>query len=165
MEEIWKDVPGWEGIYQISNLSRIRCIRVTYFEGDDFGDCIRVTLSDNERKERHPIHRLVAQAFIGIPAENLVVNHKDGNKRNNRVDNLEWVTQSENMKHALRTGLKKILRGEEINKKLTTANVIQILELIKNGISNMDIATQFNVSHTMISQIRNNHVWKHIERK
>lgn len=167
MEEIWKDIPGWEGIYQVSNLARIRCIRVTYFEGDKFGDYIRVTLSDKKRRERHPLHRLVAQSFLpNTEPEKYMVNHKDGNKKNNKLENLEWVTPSENIIHAFKMGLHVPSKGSKLNKGvLKEEDIPKILELCKEGKSLTTIAKMFNTSYSNISIIKNNKAWKHIERK
>jgi len=99
--EIWKDVKGYEGYYEVSNLGRVKRIGKT--------NCLRsaitkdgyeqVTLSVNNKLKSYAIHRLVAIAFIPNPNNLPQVNHKDENKLNNYVENLEWCTQEYNLKY------------------------------------------------------------------
>ena len=115
MSEIWKDVVGYEGLYKISNLGCVKslgcaknkkkgCIRKERIT--DFGYSA-YALSNNKKIKWHFTHRLVASAFITNDdvVNKTQVNHKDGNKLNNNVDNLEWCTPSENRKHAFRHNL------------------------------------------------------------
>lgn len=108
--EQWRDIPGCDGKFQISDTGRI-INRKTGLERKPYvnenGYCI-VGIYDSEKgvSVQHRVHRLVAEAFIPNPAHKRTVNHKDGNKQNNVVDNLEWATHSENLEHARRTGLK-----------------------------------------------------------
>jgi hypothetical protein len=105
------------------------------------------------------IHRLVAEAFIPNPNKFSEVNHKDGNKRNNRADNLEWVTPKGNMAHAVAQGL--MSRKGENHKmvKLTEADVIAIRGSLLTGNA---LAEKYSVSIGLISMIINNKRWKHI---
>lgn len=107
IQEIWKDVAGFEGIYQISSHGRLRSnkgmlVRKLYITQLGY-QCI--TLNRNGRKKTFKIHRLVASAFIANPDNKKSVNHKDGNKLNNCTENLEWTTHAENIKHAYEIGL------------------------------------------------------------
>jgi len=125
--EIWKDIPNYEGYYQVSNLGRIkrlkRIISACYGSSKTIKDIIikqeltkkgylRASLFKNGIKEKRFVHRLVAQSFIGFE-ENKTINHKNGIKFDNNIENLEWLTQSENCKHAYKNGLSKIMRGAE----------------------------------------------------
>lgn len=110
-EEIWKDVVGYEGIYQVSNLGRIKSlkrkgkIKNTQLDKDGYE---HLSLWHNSKAKRMSVHRIVAQAFIPNPENKPVVNHIDGNKTNNIVNNLEWCTRSENDIHAYKLGLRKV---------------------------------------------------------
>ena len=114
MNEIWKDIPNYEGKYQISNLGNVMSLN---FANKHFPRLLKlknhkdgyklVGLSNGQtgNKTFLAVHRLVAQAFIPNPEHKEQVNHIDGNKSNNTVSNLEWVTPKENVTHAFVTGL------------------------------------------------------------
>ena len=106
--EIWKDIKGYEGYYQISSFGNIRNIKTQKLLIGDINNIgyRRVTLYQPIKK-RFFIHRLAALHFCEGYNENLVVNHKDGNKLNNNYQNLEWVTHSENDLHAYKLNLRQ----------------------------------------------------------
>ena len=113
MQEIWKDVVGWEGKYKVSNFGRVesqnyRRIKgkrnVMAFSVNSHGYS-SVNLTRNGEHHLKRVHRIVAEAFIPNPDNLPEVNHKDGDKSNNRVDNLEWTDRSRNQKHAVLNGL------------------------------------------------------------
>lgn len=107
MEE-WKDIKGYEGYYQISSYGNVKSLLTNkILIGDtNNGGYKRVWLYTTVKK-RYFIHRLVALHFCEGYADDLVINHKDGNKTNNNADNLEWVTRSENDLHAFKMNLRK----------------------------------------------------------
>ncbi len=111
MQEIWKDIIGYEGLYQVSNLGNIKSfykakksIKKPTLSNKGY---LRVGLSKNKKSKTFKIHRLVAKTFLSNPNNYLEVNHKDGNKLNNCVDNLEWCSRSYNINHAWRNKLTK----------------------------------------------------------
>lgn len=112
MQEIWKDVVGYEGLYKVSNLGNVMSFqpncrnRNQYLTPFNNGGYFRVTFTVKRKRTNHLVHRLVADAFIPNPENKEAVNHIDGCKTNNHVDNLEWVTKSENTRHAIRIGLR-----------------------------------------------------------
>lgn len=103
MKEIWKDIPKWEGLYQVSNLGRIKSVKRDKVKVLDINNAgyARVQLCDDKRRKKYFVHRLVAQAFISGYFENAQVNHIDMDRTNNIASNLEWVTPSENQKKAI----------------------------------------------------------------
>jgi uncharacterized protein YerC len=121
--ETWKDIEGYEGLYQVSNLGRIKSFDKTIMvkiknqnivtkkgkilkpNNNNNSGYNKVTLSKEGTNKPFTIHRLVAKAFIDNPENKPFVNHKDGNKLNNCVSNLEWVSLKENTQHAFENGL------------------------------------------------------------
>ncbi len=119
--EEWKDIEGYEGLYQVSNLGRVRSLKRTIvdswctrvFKGRILKQTehngkqpyFYVTLSKNHKNRKILVHRLVAECFIDNDHNKEQVNHIDGNPQNNNVENLEWVTNAENTQHAYNTGL------------------------------------------------------------
>ena len=134
--EEWRDIKGYEGYYQVSSFGRVRSFHHrkihVLIPRVSFG-YLKVPLCRGKGDENvFFVHILVARTFISNPSNKKIVNHKDGNKQNNHVDNLEWVTQSENLKHAYKTGLLKIARGTESPRaKLTEDEVRYIRKVYK----------------------------------
>lgn len=124
MQEIWKDIniDGLKGKYQVSNLGNIKSLKrnISMKLIHDKDGYPTIFLWKYKRKVHIRVHRMVTQAFIPNPENLPQVNHKDGNKQNNCVKNLEWVTCSENVKHAYKTGLNKARQGNEnhLSKKI-----------------------------------------------
>lgn len=117
-KEIWKSVKSFENKYAISNKGRLKNIQNghIYKNTNQFGDYFSVVLYDNEKKKSVRIHRLVAEAFILNPNNFKYVNHKDRNKQNNCVENLEWCTQSYNTIHAIQNGANTLCGMLKYNK-------------------------------------------------
>lgn len=161
--EIWKNVPGFDGMVQASNLGRIKS-----FYSYEYGRILKQTYDNNGRgycririnHHRYYPYRLVAQTFIPNPENKPEVNHKDGNKSNNRVDNLEWATRSENQKHAYKLGLQKPSEKQKQavskwNKENRTKKIYQCdteNNLIKIYNSCKECSQFFNTSEATISR-------------
>lgn len=126
MQEIWRNIAGYEGLYQVSNLGRVKSLprmKINKLIGKHFvkekimklhlssSGYLSVGLTKNGKQVGYRVHRLVAQAFIPNLNNKEEVNHINGVKVDNRVENLEWCTSSENTIHAMRTGLITIRRG------------------------------------------------------
>lgn len=115
MQEIWKDIEGYEGLYQISSLGNIKSLNYNRQKEskllkkyiNPYNNYTQIRLNKKGVGKTFRVHKLVAKAFIPNPENKPQINHKDGNKSNNKIDNLEWCTQSENLKHASRI-LKKV---------------------------------------------------------
>lgn len=119
----------------------------------------RVQLGNS--KNKHFIHRLVAQTFLQKDELRNFVNHKDGNKLNNNLDNLEWVTRSENDIHAYKNDLRKSKKGEKHhNSKLKEVEVKEIKNLLEKGYNCTYISKIYKVSRKTISDIKNKKTWK-----
>jgi len=108
------------------------------------------------------VHQLVARAFVPNPHQRGEINHKNGDKTDNSASNLEWTTRSENVRHALRTGLIKPTHGEQRhNAKLTTQDVFEVRRLRRSGRTLASLARQFGVSITGVWNILNGRSWRH----
>ena len=110
-EEIWKDIVGYEGLYRVSNLGRVKNTITHNFLKNYLhkSGYVRINIKKLQKNNNCRLHRLIARAFIPNPENKKTVNHIDGNKQNNSIENLEWLTQKENNKHARDTGLHKCI--------------------------------------------------------
>lgn len=178
MEEIWKDIKGYEGRYQVSNTGKVKSLTREWVFGNTnsvqrkeetivtqyvnkYKYCC-VLLSTNSKKKSIKVHRLVAIAFIPNPENKPQVNHKDGDKQNNNDWNLEWNTAKENVKHAYDTGLKNGSAGVKNGRvKLTEKDVIEIRRL-SSTMSGYAIAKKYGIYQTTVSKILTRKLWKHI---
>lgn len=176
MKEIWKEIPGYECLYEVSNMGRVKALSRVIIRSDGVKQTYKesfkkptlgkrgyyfVTLSKKGVSKKHNIHRLVAINFIPNPKNKSQVNHIDGDKLNNNICNLEWVTNKENSNHALYSGLLDNKGSKNGMSKLSEEDVIFIKSL-KNNKKHREIAKQFNVSQSTVTMILNGKRWKHI---
>lgn len=131
MDEIWKDIKDYEGLYQVSNLGRVRSLdkivirtdgknrhqkgKILKLQISKYGYNV-ITLWNNNVSKQFKVHRLVAMAFIPNPNNLPQVNHIDEDKLNNKIDNLEWCTALENNRHS-NIAERRHLVGTEASKK------------------------------------------------
>jgi len=167
-EEEWRDIVGYEGIYQVSNLGRVRRIaeqnstwvgRILKPNRDNNG-YVRVNLCRNGQVTPYRVHFLVCQAFLGCPPDSRYeVNHKNGKKDDNQTSNLEWVTYSENLTHAYRVLSRKRIRVS----KLTSDQVRRIRELWATGdYTQTGLGKLFGISQVTVWEIINRRTWAHL---
>jgi hypothetical protein len=103
MEEIWKDIKNYEGLYQISNFANIKSLRNNkILKINNYSEYDKVILYKNKKANIFYVHRLVAESYLPNPHNYNCVNHKDENKRNNKTDNLEWCTRLYNCNYGKR---------------------------------------------------------------
>lgn len=165
-EEIWKDIPGQEGNYQVSSIGGFRNFRTkkTIIQSKSKQGYYRMCCKYGKEIKIHS-HRAVALAFIHNPQNKPQVNHINGIKTDNRVENLEWVTQSENALHAIKIGLLKPLphRYDEAANCVKLTNMI-VKEIRENfdSMSKSVMARKYNVSTKTIRLIVQRKTWKHI---
>lgn len=167
--EIWLDIKGYEGIYKISNLGNVYSLKRNKLllpKMDRYG-YVSVKLYKNGNHQKYNIHRLVAISFIPNPFNKETVNHINGIKNDNRMDNLEWATYKENTQHAIRTGLflkeKTNSKRQSHPVKLTKENVKEIRDLYnkgKHGFGYVSLAKKYNVSRSLIREIVKNKIWQ-----
>lgn len=156
MIEVWKSFQNWE-ISNLGNVRHTKTKRILKLRSRRDG-YVDVKLS----YKRFLVHRLVAICFLDNPEQKQQINHKDGIRANNKLSNLEWVNQSENVLHAFSLGL--ISRKGEKNSraKLNEGLVKEIRKLIEAGIALSKIAKMFGMHHTSIRGIKNRSTWAHV---
>ncbi len=156
--EIWLPITDFES-YEISNYGRIRNIKTNKPQKSFLNDkgYLKVAIINNDGiKRKFRVHRLVGLMFIPNPENKPQINHKNGIKTDNHVDNLEWATGEENIEHALRSDFIKSKK-----RKLTKEDVFSILEN-KNNLTKRELANQFNVSICTIRNIQRGKIYKSI---
>jgi len=119
-----------------------------------------INLYKDEERFTRKIHRLVFETFNG--KINKQINHKDGNKENNFIDNLEEMTQSENIKHAYKMGLMSHVGEKHNRSKLTNEDIYEIRRLTESDLNQKEIAKMFNISQQTVSKIKNRRRWNHL---
>ncbi len=172
--EIWKPVVHFEGYYEVSDRGRVRRI-APWCDGRktkpaDTLKCnvkqsgyVRVSLHREGVISEFAVHRLVMAAFVGPLPPGHDVNHKNGEKADNRVENLEYLTKSENQLHSYRVlGTASRPGSKHHNAKLTEDGVVQARILRSNGYMVKDLAIRFGVSQPTMSAALNGTAWRHV---
>lgn len=174
MKEIWKDVKGYEGRYKASSLGRIKSLKYGVF-GPDYGKekilnpvkmkkgYMRVSFKDRKIL----VHRLVAEAFGIIKNHSykkpVQINHIDGDKTNNKIDNLEACNQSDNMKHAFKIGLKKPFRGESNGHSVYKEETIKkIIVMSRAGFKRKQIQICLGLKKSIVRDVLSKKSWAHL---
>lgn len=163
MKWTWYLVEGYPN-YMVSDYGEvINTNTMRILRKDNRKGYFSVRLSKDNESKAFSVHRLVATAFLGNPYKLPQVNHKDGDRENNYVGNLEWCTQEFNLRHQQENGLcpKGQANG---NSKLTESEVISIIKLNNGKLTRKEVAKKFNCSADNIGQIWKNKTWKHIPR-
>ncbi|MEO0849205.1 MAG: NUMOD4 domain-containing protein [Cyanobacteria bacterium J06648_1] len=181
--EVFADIRGYEGYYQVSNYGKVRSLDRVIKEKTGKTQTLKgrvlklrinpggyyyIGLGKNGTKATFAIHQLVAQVFLDNPENKPIVNHIDGKKLNNSVANLEWATYSENLKHAYKTGLRQAVQIEAVGsknykRKLKPEQVIEIKRLLATGnLTHKEIAIRFSVARSTITEIKSGKRWNHL---
>lgn len=175
MNEVWKQIPDWPD-YAVSDQGRVKRLtaRTCAKAGTILKQCWRgaksadrnylaVDLCRNGERRTWQVHILVAEAFHGKRPPGLVPNHKDGDRANNAASNLEWVTQSQNVKHAYELGLADAKGERNGQAVLTEADVISIRQTYvgRRG-QQAAMARQYGVSDATIRDVVRGKTWSHL---
>lgn len=166
-KETWRSIPGYENRYEVSDMGRVRSfargwdgkIRTPVSDGRGY---LTVVLAMDRKRRSIKLHQIVMLAFVGSPPDGFEINHKNGSKADCRLENLEYVTHSENIQHAFDTGLEISMKGERHHQhKLTEAEAREVFALCKT-MKQRDIAARFGISQIAVSKINRKVNWKHI---
>lgn len=181
--EIWKEVEGFKGEYEVSNFGRVKSlpknrvmfgylklmpIRIMSLKSKDTCGYLQVSLtkmSGNKKRTMKLIHRLVAQAFIPNPLNKLEVNHIDTNKLNNNVTNLEWLTRDEHVIHTNKNiSFNRVIGNTHWKSKVNEKIVIEMREKYKSGnyVSFAQLGREYGLNRHHTADIIHRKHWKHI---
>lgn len=162
--EIWKDIEGYNGVYKINNKGIVKSLKfnkekilkpLNHNQGYFY-----VHLHKDSKKYKLMIHRLVSISFIPNPENKPQVNHINGIKTDNRVENLEWNTAKENMNHGFDNKLIVTCKGVESGRSKLTES--QVLEIRGSKLSNRKLAENYNIGKTAVGNIKQRLTWNHL---
>jgi hypothetical protein len=185
--EIWKPIPGFEDIYEVSSLGRVKSVdrfdpagrrqigQLRTVQMNKWHEYYAINLRKDRKTHSKKVHHLVAFAFLGMPPMPIYpgegpykgfceVNHKNGDKRDNRPENLEYCTRKENIQHAHRIGLREgCSQGERNGRaKLNKAQVAEIRQLYATGqYTTIRLGQLFGVGKSTVGYIVNGNTWNH----
>ena len=164
MEEVWKDIAGYEGLYQVSNFGRVKSLDREKSNGtgvyilkgkiktaNERRGYLGTQLYKNHKLKNVYVHRLVAEAFIPNTDGQETINHINGNKLDNRVENLEWVSNAENVKHAFQTGLNGTEHMRNHKGSIPVAQYDKNMVLIGTYPSMMEAERQTHITNRSIA--------------
>lgn len=174
--EVWKSVVGYEGLYEVSSLGRVKSLErkcntrsgirtvpeKILVNGLDSYGYYQVNLYVENIRNTWKVHRLECLAFLPNPENKRSINHKNGVKTDNRLENLEWSTEKENTVHAHKNGLARGRRGEEHGQ--TNLTEIQAREIKYNhdDKTGVELSKMYGITTSSVSAIRNGKRWKYI---
>jgi hypothetical protein len=176
ISEVWREIPGTSGMYEASNHGRIRSTAMqTPRVGRRRGRVLvqrevhkgylacRLSLGNGVAINSR-VHRYVAAAFLGPCPDGWQVNHKDGDKKNNRPENLEYTTCRENIRHCWTNGMHGVehTQGERNNHAKLTADVVRAIRERSKHVSMTALGKEYGVTTANVSAIVNRKTWKHI---
>lgn len=184
----WRPVLGYEGVYEVSDRGRVR--RCDGYHGSkrhlkpapNRSGYLNVNLSRYCKGRTFFVHRLVCEAFLGVRPDGMTINHKNGQKTDNRLENLEYMTHANNMRHAMvvinsmlptRARGKdngsiakpeRLVRGSDVaTAKLNAKVVRQIRAMLAGGMKQRDIASAVGISQTQIWRVKAGLSWAHVD--
>lgn len=171
MIERWVQITGYEGLYEVSDMGRVRSLKRATTSGRILKQCkghggySKVSLSRNNKRKTYAVHRIVATAFVPMVNGKNEVNHINGDKRDNRADNLEWCTRAENEMHAFRVLGKKPTaywssKPRKFARRLTDE---QARAIRSDDRTSREIAKEYGVSKTTISNIKKRKIYAEVE--
>lgn len=179
MDEEWRDIKRYEGYYKVSNLGRVKSLTRVKIRKNGSpmpvkerilrlatrGNGYKTITLRKDTYKTHLVHRLVGIAFLKRNENLTQINHKDCNKSNNHISNLEWVTPKENSQHASKNNRLHSPSGANCHfSKRTKEDILLIKELYATGKYTMkDIASIFNTSSGYVCDIVNGKIWKHLQ--
>lgn len=159
-QEEWRDVPEYEGLYRVSNLGRVFRVDKGYFvtlQAFKTG-YIFVALYKHSKRKLFRIHRLLMAVFVGTPPPRHEVNHLDGDKTNNQLSNLEYVTRSQNIRHAIAT----LGHYHGVSHSLAKLNDEAVRFIRSSTLSKRELAEKFGVTTGTINCVIKGKTWKHV---
>lgn len=181
MEEIWKGIPGYEGLYEASNFGAVRSKDRVIYENNGKARPLKgkvliqspnpkgypgVGLSKNGKVDCYRTHRIIAELFVSNPFKNSEVNHLDENKTNNRADNLEWCTRLQNIHHGTGMLRKQISQTGAPNYKnrgegcgTSKLKNHQVIAIYNDPRKYKEISKEYGVSPSSVCEIKNKKVW------
>lgn len=179
LQEEWRSVHGYEGLYEVSNRGRVRSLGrdTCRVDGNRYvmpprvlrawrqnGEYRAVSLSKAGRVRKFLVHRLVARAFIGVPPKGKsTVNHIDADPANNSVENLEYLSQADNVRHSAALGRNTPPRGEECVKAKINDRIVREIRRLYPRVSGPRLAAQFGLSANAVYKVVHRRTWSHVD--